>query len=70
METYTEAIADVNAGGAAWRVAWPDETRYIALNGNQVDVYSATFANGEPYTPTAEDEGASDWQHTDRPPRP
>jgi hypothetical protein len=67
METYNQAIADVEAGGAAWRTSWTN-SQYIALNGTAIWYYSpkGNFV----YNASSEDQQATDWNHSDRPPRP
>jgi hypothetical protein len=68
--TYDDAIADVEAGQIAWRDAWPDKTRYIALNGSAIYEYSSLFDEPVPYSPTVDDRAGTDWEHQDKPPRP
>lgn len=67
--TYTEAIAAIESGNketkVAWRSAWP-QTDYIYYNNPTVEKNSGTSVG--PYTPTEQDQQATDW--FDGPSRP
>jgi hypothetical protein len=68
--TYSDAIAAVNNGQYAARDAWPRSGNtalvYIGLNGSAVYIFGQTMG---PYTPTVDDEAATDWwSGSDRPP--
>ena len=67
---YTEAIAAIESGNTAtkyaWRSAWPAGD-YIYYNAPTIEKNSGTSIGA--YTPTAEDQNATDWvDGGDKPP--
>lgn len=69
MNTYQDAIAEVQAGGSACRSAWVN-IKYIALGMGGICIYSWTPGGViQAYWPTQDDQHAKDWiKGGDRPP--
>lgn len=64
---YTQAISAVDNGKFAWRVEWGGQ--WIYLFDSKVYITSET-GPAELYSPSSNDESATDWFEGDRPPHP